>query len=429
MDADIEQFVRNCHACRRSKVPRDKTPGLLRSLPVPERPWQHISMDFKEMPPDKKGMNMVCVFVDRLGKRPVSVPCDKLVDAQVMAQLYLVYVHKYYGPPTTIVSDRGPQFISAFWDEFCRLLGTKLKLSTPYHPQTDGQTENANQWIDQRLRPFVNTYQDNWSSLIHAIDYAAATLPQDSTGMSSFMVELGYQPRMDIDWERPADKIPVSEHIRKAREDAQDKIKRIHEVWEWCRAAMAKAQEKQQLQTNKHRRPVDFKVKDKVWVSTKNWTSERPSRKLGYQNEGPYEIIEKVGHSYRLKLPDSNHRHDVFAPDLLRKDPGDPLLGQRPNSPLPIVYNQEPEWEVEEILQSRTWRRKLQYQVKWVGIDHDPVFYNADGFKGAPHKLKAFHDNHPKAKGPPTNLQYWIDCYLQGTEPENRTDDNGCAAR
>jgi transposase InsO family protein len=78
-----------------------------------------------------------------------------------MAQLYLVYVHKYYGPPTTIVSDRGPQFISAFWDEFCRLLGTKLKLSTPYHPQTDGQTENANQWIDQRLRPFVNTYQDN----------------------------------------------------------------------------------------------------------------------------------------------------------------------------------------------------------------------------------------------------------------------------
>jgi len=102
---------------------------------------------------------------------------------------------------------------------------------------------------------------------------------------------------------------------------------------------MAKAQEKQQLQTNKHRRPVDFKVKDKVWVSTKNWTSERPSRKLGYQNEGPYEIIEKVGHSYRLKLPDSNHRHDVFAPDLLRKDPGDPLLGQRPNSPLPIVYN------------------------------------------------------------------------------------------
>jgi transposase InsO family protein len=427
IDSDIEQFVSNCHACRRSKVPRDKAPGLLHPLPIPDRPWQHIAMDFKEMPLDKKGMNMVCVFVDRLSKRPVTVPCNKSIDARVMAQLYLVYVHRYYGPATTIVSDRGPQFISAFWDEFCRLLGTKLKLSTPYHPQTDGQTENANQWIDQRLRPFVNTFQDNWSELIPAVDYAAATLPQDSTGMSPFMVELGYQPRMDIDWERPADKFPVSEHIRKGREDARGWIKRIQEAWGWCRAAMTTAQEKQQVQANKHRRPVDFTVGDKVWVSTKNWTSERPSRKLGYQNEGPYEIIEKVGHSYRLKLPDSNSRHDVFAPDLLRKDPGNPLPGQHHDPPLPIVYNQEPEWEVEEVLQSRTYRRKLQYQVKWVGVDYDPVFYDAEGFKGAPHKLKAFHDNYPKAKGPPKNLFYWIDCYLQKVEPVARADDNGCS--
>jgi transposase InsO family protein len=116
-----------------------------------------------------------------------------------MAQLYFIHVHKYYGPATTIVSDCGPQFISAFWEEFCRLLGTRLKLSTAFHPQTDGQTENANQWINQRLRPFVNAFQDNWSSLIHAVDYAAAILPHNSTGLSSFMVELGYQPRMDID--------------------------------------------------------------------------------------------------------------------------------------------------------------------------------------------------------------------------------------
>ena len=70
---------------------------------------------------------------------------------------------------------------------------------------------------------------------------------------------------------------------------------------------MIKAQEKQQVQANKHRRLVDFGEKDKVWVSTKNWTSERPSHKLGYQNEGPYEITEKVRHSYRLNLPDSNY--------------------------------------------------------------------------------------------------------------------------
>jgi predicted aspartyl protease len=425
MDDDIERFVSNCHACRRSKVPRDKTPGLLHSLPIPDRPWQHISVDFKDMPPDRKGMNMVCVFIDRLSKRPISIPCNKAVDARTMAQLYLVHVHKYYGPATTIVSDRGPQFVSAFWDEFCRLLGTKLKLSTAYHPQTDGQTENANQWIDQRLRPFANAFQDNWSTLIHAVDYAAATLPHHSTGLSSFMVELGYQPRMDIDWVRPKDPVPVSQHVKEARKDAQAHIERIHKAWEWARAGMAKAQEQQATQANKHRRPVDFKVKDKVWVSTKNWTSERPSRKLGYQNEGPYEIIEQVGHSYRLKLPEGNQLHNVFAPELLRKDPGDPLPGQHQEPPVPVVYNQQPEWEIEQVLQSRKYRRKLQYQVKWVGVDHDPVFYDAEGFKGAPYKLKAFHDEYPKAKGPPVNLQYWLDCYLQSKDPADRLDDNG----
>ena len=211
---------------------------------------------------------------------------------------------------------------------------------------------------------------------------------------------------MNIDWNRPADDIPVSEHIRQAREDAQAHAGRIHQVWEWCKAAMAKAQLKQQAQANRHRRPVDFGKGSKVWVSTKNWTSERPSKKLGYQNEGPYEITEKVGHSYRLKLPDSNQLHNVFAPELLRKDPGNPLPGQHQEPPLPIVYNQQPEWEVEQVLQSRKRSRKLQYQVKWVGIDHDPEFYDAEGFKGALYKLKAFHDEYPKAIGLLVNLQY-----------------------
>ena len=80
IDRDINRFVSNCAACHRSKVPRDKTPGLLRPLPIPDRPWQHISIDFKDMPTDQNGMNMICVFVDRLGKRLISVPCNRLVN-------------------------------------------------------------------------------------------------------------------------------------------------------------------------------------------------------------------------------------------------------------------------------------------------------------------------------------------------------------
>src|SRR5699024_5073809 len=78
---DVERYVRNCAKCQRAKNPRDKTPGLLNPLPIPERPWQHISMDFRSFPKDKKGYDAALVVVDRFSKRPISMPCYKTTDA------------------------------------------------------------------------------------------------------------------------------------------------------------------------------------------------------------------------------------------------------------------------------------------------------------------------------------------------------------
>ena len=115
-------------------------------------------MDYKSMPLDKHGFDTVFVIIDRLSKQAISIPCHKTVTAEDMAQMFISHVYRYFGMPQTIVSDRGPQFVSQFWKEFCRILGTKVKLSTAFHPQTDGQTEIMNQYMDQRLRPFVNYY-------------------------------------------------------------------------------------------------------------------------------------------------------------------------------------------------------------------------------------------------------------------------------
>jgi hypothetical protein len=142
MRADIDRYIRNCHLCRKTCVPRDKTPGFLHPLPIPERPWRHITVDFKSQPKDKHGFDNICVIVDRLSKQSISIPCYKTVTAERLAQLFIQYVYRYYGPPDSIVSDRGPQFVSTFWNAFCTILGTQLKLSTANHPQTDGQTEN-----------------------------------------------------------------------------------------------------------------------------------------------------------------------------------------------------------------------------------------------------------------------------------------------
>jgi hypothetical protein len=135
---DIDQYCANCHTCRRSHVPRDKKPGLLHPLPVPKRPWQHVTVDFKHCPESKAGNNMIALFVDRLGKRPITIPVRDTITAKQLVPLFLLHVVRHVGIPETIVSDRGPQFISDFWNEFCTRIGTKIKLSTANHPQTDG---------------------------------------------------------------------------------------------------------------------------------------------------------------------------------------------------------------------------------------------------------------------------------------------------
>jgi transposase InsO family protein len=156
--ADIERYIKNYYFCHRTDIPRDKIPGFFYFLFIPDRPWQHVTIDFKSIPPSKEGYNMVFVVINYFNKQAVFFSCHKTVTAEDIARFYIDAIFRYKDLSESIISDRGPQFVSYFWKEFCRILGIKLKLSTAYHPQTDGQTEIINQYIDQRLRPFVNYY-------------------------------------------------------------------------------------------------------------------------------------------------------------------------------------------------------------------------------------------------------------------------------
>lgn len=419
----VAQYCRNCHECRRSSIPRDKKPGLLHPLPVPDRPWQHITTDFCTFPTDQYGYDNVLVFIDRLSKQAISIPCKKTVTATDLASLYIYHIYRYYGPPQTIVSDRGSQFMSEFWKELNRILGSKLTPSTAYHPQTDGQTEIYNQYLEQRLRPFVNYYQNNWSELLPIMDYAQLTLPHDSLGgLSPFEVLRGFAPEVSWNWRNENGAAPPKETL--AAEEAHRMARSMHEAFEKAKTSIRNAQAKMQRSTNTHRREVHFEPGNMVWLDMRQWRTDRPSRKLDFPTNGPFKILAKEGHSYRLDLPESMKVHPVFSADKLRIDPNDALEGQNSSPPTPINVTGDEEFEVQEILAVRKKRNKLEYRVSWIGYDADLEWYPPSDLKYSPHKIREFHQANPTLPGPPARLLDWLKAWEAGTDEYDELDDD-----
>lgn len=382
---------------------------------------QHLTMDFKSFPKDRNGYDQILVIIDRLSKQAITIPCHKTIDARGLAHLFIQWVYRFGHTPESIISDRGAQFVSRFWSEFCQIIGVKIKLSTAYHKQTDGQTEIMNKYIDQRLRPFVTYYQDNWSELLPLMDRVQMTLPHASIGMTPYQLLFGSEPRQSWDWKTPKPRTQIDKINHK---DALDLATRMHTAWKLAKENMERAQDRMRTVVNAHRRPVDWEVGDYVYLSTKNLSTPRPSRKLSELWEGPFKVLEQVGYSYRLQLPTRSQIHDVFAPDVLCKDPRDPLPGQEAPKPPGTPIQGVEEWEVNEVLASKLVRSTLKYRVNWVGHDPDPTWYPASNFMGAPHKLRDYHERYPTRPGPPRALQRWIKAWEEGVEDLTSLEDN-----
>ena len=158
---------------------------------------------------------------------------------------------------------------------------------------------------------------------------------------------------------------------------------------------MVAAQKSQSKQADKHWKDIIYAVGDKVWLSTRNITTNRPSKKLDHKMLGPFEVIGNKRVSVELQLPQSMKIHNVFHPNLLRKASTDPLTNQVNEPPPPIIVNNEEEWEVEDILDVRSYQSKLQYRVKWVGWDEDREWYEAIGFNNSPEIVENFHFRYP----------------------------------
>ncbi len=140
---DVRSFVKACPVCAQQKSSNQRPAGLLHPLPIPQRPWSHISMDCITGLPVSEG-NSVVLVVDRFSKASHFIALPKLPSAKDTAEIVLQNIARINGIPVDIVTDQGPQFMSRYWRAFWSLFGSSVSLSSGFHPQSNGQTERVN---------------------------------------------------------------------------------------------------------------------------------------------------------------------------------------------------------------------------------------------------------------------------------------------
>jgi hypothetical protein len=190
MVRDVAPFCETCSVCAMSKPSTQKPMGLLRTLEVPRRPWQSIGIDFVGPLPGSSNrhgiFDMICVVIDHLTSMVHLTPTKQTYRAKDMAEVIFEVVYKLHGLPEIIVSDRDSLFTSIFWQKLHTLIKTELRLSSAYHPQTDGATERANRTMTQMLRQCVELHQKDWVARLPGIEFAMNSARSDTTGFSPF---------------------------------------------------------------------------------------------------------------------------------------------------------------------------------------------------------------------------------------------------
>ncbi|KAH0611537.1 uncharacterized protein H6S33_010802 [Morchella sextelata] len=389
----VDQYVRNCNVCARSKASRNAPYGVLRPMPIPDGPWMDVSMDFVTDLPESDGYNAILVVVDRLTKMRHFIPTTKEADSKEVARLYIDNVWKLHGLPETMVSDRGTQFVAEFWRSLCDRLEISPKFSTAFHPQTDGQTERINAVMEQYLRSYVSYQQDDWVRWLPMAEFATNNHASETTRISPFYANSGRNPRMTFG--------PL-EHGRTTAEDQANSIAReMKDILDFLKDELFRAQRIQEESANIRRTPAPhYRVGDRVFLSTRHVLTKRPSKKLDWKRIGPY-IVKRIvsPYAYELELPRSMKVHPVFHVSLLSSAANDPLPGQQQLPPPPVEVEGQEEWEVEDILDSRDRRGRFEYLVKYVGYD-EASWQPLSDVEHSPDIVKRFHKRYPRKPKP-----------------------------
>jgi hypothetical protein len=293
------------------------------------------------------------------------IPTVKTLKAVELAELFITNIVSLFGIPTGIVTDRGSVFTSEFWSAFCYATKVKRKLSTAFHPQTDGQTERQNQTLEHYLRVYCDEKQGNWAPLLSMAEFAYNNAKNETLGCSPFRACYTFEPALTYD-EEASRRVSIPAAAERA-ELLERERQAFDQRWQIAVTAQAKYY-------NQKHQPKAYAKGELVMLSTKNLKQKVPSKKLAARFIGPFKVDEAIGtQAYRLHLPTSYRIHNVFHVSLLEPYHGYP--SSEPTLPGPVELDDasdtQERYTVEAVLDRKRAQGGVKYLVKWQGWPED----------------------------------------------------------
>ena len=379
MRRDLENaYIPSCSPCQRNKSRTSKPTGPLHPLPVPDARFEAVALDFVGPLPEEGGKDTILTMTDLLGAEIRLAPVHSTATA---AEIAVVLFDEWYcenGLMRQIITDRDALFTSELWTALHKLTGVKLKMSTSYHPQTDGASERTNKTLNQAIRYHVDNNQKGWLAKLPRIRFAIMNTVNASTGFSPFHLKTGRSPRLIP----PLTPAPAA--VTTAELDARDIIARLELDVKEAQDNLLAAKIRQAYHANEHRAPeIIYKEGDLVMLSTENRRrnykrkDKKRVAKFMPRNDGPYTVIKAFPEKseYTLRLPNNPQTFPGFHSSLLKPFiPNDPTLFPDREFTRPgavVTEDGTEENMIDKIVDARRRGRGTQYLVRWVGYDRD----------------------------------------------------------
>jgi transposase InsO family protein len=372
---NLKEYIQSCQSCASNKSRTHAQFGYQKMLPIPSGRFKEIALDFVGPLKMSRGKDMLLVITDRFTGWVEAHAITQKTSAPEIANIMFTNWYSTFGIPKILISDRDSKFNSQFWKELHRRIGSQIRMSTSFHPQTDGSSERSNKTIIEALRHYVNKRQDDWTDHLPRVIASMNRSVSATTGYSPYELVFGEPPPL---WNLPEDSEERVPEVKEFLDNIQNSVI-------IAKDNLTVARTRQAIYKNKKRiiSPI-FNPGDYVWLNTKNIRTKIKGK--GKNKVSTKFLPRYIKATVEKAYPETDNYELTDLPSVLSKihkrfhasliEPYNdwdsdqfPLPRKSTHAALPDLPADEDDdvYEVEKILRHRKSGKRTQYLVKWNG--------------------------------------------------------------